>query len=121
MRSALYSALTSVLVVALVSAQSEPPPPPTAPPPSATSLDEVPKTFEKYCFDCHGAEMPEAGLNLEKLLSEAVAARAKEWKKVVDHLTDQMMPPQDASAFPSAAERAEAIKWVQAALDQAAK
>lgn len=54
----------------------------------------------RYCFDCHSASEPKAGLNLEQVVSqvkqsETLSERAT-WEKVIKRLRARQMPPVDA-------------------------
>lgn len=61
------------------------------------------ETFlEKYCYDCHGPETQEAGLNLRSLsrdLDQADAFRL--WVKVHDRIASGEMPPKAAEQPPA--------------------
>jgi hypothetical protein len=73
--------------------------------------------FQKYCFECHGTYKPEAGLSLERLLaSGSLGPHSEQWEKVADALESEMMPPVDASAFPTTAERRATAEWIRASL-----
>jgi hypothetical protein len=88
----------------------------SAPPktrPSATP----PSTFQQYCFECHGTRKPEAGLSLEKLVRQfSIGDQWQEWEKVADMLETGMMPPLDADAHPSDAERTATAAWIRDSL-----
>jgi hypothetical protein len=74
-------------------------------------------TFQKYCFDCHGTRNPEAGLSLETLVADlSLGGHWEEWEKVAEMLGTGMMPPLDADAQPTEAERAAATDWIRDAL-----
>ncbi len=95
---------------------------PAAVPAAATTATAIPgpgpATFEKYCFECHGTYKPEAGLSIERLLGEpSIGPHWERWEKVIEMLDSGMMPPDEASAFPTDAERAAAAEWVRASLD----
>ena len=77
-----------------------------------------PETFQKYCFECHGSYKPEAGLSIEHLLGQpSVGPHWETWDKVAGMLESEMMPPLEASQFPSEAERAAALTWIRTSLD----
>jgi len=71
---------------------------------------------ERYCFDCHSGDAPDAGLSLERLDGGAQFQQHRpEWKKVLDHLRSGAMPPED-SEMPTDAEREQLAGWVEARL-----
>ncbi len=73
---------------------------PTVPPLAAATA--APQTFQKYCVECHGAVKPEAGLNLDALTKQAtVGEHAQEWERVAEMLETRMMPPDEATSFPT--------------------
>jgi Protein of unknown function (DUF1587)/Planctomycete cytochrome C len=77
-----------------------------------------PQTFQKYCFECHGASKPKAGLSIERLVKQAsVGADWQDWERVAEMLESDIMPPLEASEFPADAERAAAIAWIRASLN----
>jgi len=55
------------------------------------------KTFlSKHCFDCHGAESPEAGLDLTRLKFEPADNKSfAKWVKIHDKIQSGEMPPKD--------------------------
>jgi mono/diheme cytochrome c family protein len=74
-------------------------------------------SFQKYCFECHGATKPEAGLSLSKLVGQlSIATDADDWDKVAEMLENGMMPPVEAEAQPSDAERAAMAAWIRSTL-----
>ncbi len=76
-----------------------------------------PQTFEKYCFECHGTKKPEAGLSIATLVERfSIGTDADHWEKVAEMLEAGMMPPLDADAHPSDAERASAAAWIRTSL-----
>ena len=113
-RLALSAALLLVLA-SMISAQAP------APPRRATAsaaLSRPPAVFEKYCFECHGTDKPEADLSLETLVKQpSIATEWERWEKVAKMLeTEAMPPPLEATSFPTAAERAAALTWVRTSL-----
>ncbi len=77
---------------------------------------EVPQTFRRYCFGCHGDAAANAGINLERLVAEpSVADSFKQWRKVGAALEQNAMPPAGMPA-PSEQDRKEAARWIQASL-----
>jgi mono/diheme cytochrome c family protein len=85
----------------------------------ATSVPAAapPATFQKYCFECHGAKKPEAGLSIAKLVDPfSIGVHADQWEKIAEMLETGMMPPLEAEEQPSDAERASAAKWIRTAI-----
>src|SRR5690606_29976116 len=82
-----------------------------------SSIDDPSAVFEQYCFECHGAYKPEANLSIEQLLATgAFGEHFEQWEKIADALESEVMPPLEASAFPSTAERLAAAQWVESSL-----
>jgi mono/diheme cytochrome c family protein len=76
-----------------------------------------PSIFQKYCFECHGLTKPEADLSIEKLVQRnSVGPDAADWERVVEMLEQGVMPPLEASKFPTDEERANAIGWIRTSL-----
>ncbi|MDA8746328.1 DUF1592 domain-containing protein, partial [Rubripirellula amarantea] len=71
---------------------------------------------ERYCFDCHSGDDPDAGLALHKLEGGERFQRDREhWKEVLARLQAGNMPPADYEA-PTTDERAALVGWVEARL-----
>src|SRR6187397_631364 len=86
--------------------------------PAHTPASPAPPAFAKYCFECHSAITPAAGLNIEKLVKQpSVATGWQDWERVVRMLESEEMPPLDAQDFPTDAERKVAISWIRSSLD----
>ncbi len=84
---------------------------------STTAVQPAPDTFEKYCFECHGTYKPEAGLSIERLLQQpSVGEHFETWEKVAEMLETEMMPPVEATEFPTNAERTAAAHWIRSTL-----
>lgn len=68
--------------------------------------------FKKSCFDCHGMDNQEGGLNLESLLTDRplVKNRSK-WLNIYEQTRNHVMPPEDA-AQPQAKERRNLVAWI---------
>jgi mono/diheme cytochrome c family protein len=99
----------------IISAQA----PATQAPPArrAAAPAAPPSIFQKYCFECHGLTKPEADLSIEKLVQRnAVGPDAADWERVVEMLEQGVMPPLEASKFPTDEERANAIGWIRTSL-----
>jgi hypothetical protein len=87
--------------------------------PGATPLN-APPVFRQYCVQCHG-KAAAAGLNLEKLTAESsVGEHFQHWEKVAAALEQKRMPPARMPA-PADAERARAVAWIRARLNEYAK
>jgi len=85
------------------------------------ALRTIKPLVSKFCVDCHGADHPEAGLDLEELsTSPDVAAQFRHWRKVAEKLAAGKMPPAD-SPQPSRTERTRLVSLVRGALDDAAE
>jgi mono/diheme cytochrome c family protein len=86
--------------------------------PVDVSADDPSSVFRQYCFECHGAYKPEANLSIEELLgSGAFGEHFERWEKIADAIESEVMPPFEASAFPSIEERQAAADWVRRSLD----
>jgi hypothetical protein len=117
--------LAALLAFAVVLSAQGPVPGRRTPPPAVTAAARVapnaaqpaPDTFEKYCFECHGTYKPEAGLSIERLLQQpSVGEHSETWEKVAEMLETEMMPPVEATDFPTDAERASAAHWIRSTL-----
>ena len=90
---------------------------PASPDPTAASA-----VLGEFCVDCHGKGKPKGGISVARLLDhptpEGVAAEWEHWLAIADRLETRQMPPEDADAFPSDAQRAEAVSWIRAAFDR---
>ena len=110
-RSALCAACM-VALASILSAQA-----PARAPRRATASSAPPETFQKYCFECHGAKNPKAGLSLQKLTRElSVGADFEDWERVAEMLETGVMPPLEAETLPSDPERTAAAAWIRASL-----
>jgi hypothetical protein len=49
--------------------------------------------IDSYCADCHGADNPKGGLNLEAIESQGIASHSEAWEKVIRRLRGRQMPP----------------------------
>lgn len=112
------AALLFVLAPVLSSMMSAQAPRVQAPVPKpAVVVPTPPQTFQKYCFECHGTKNPEAGLSIEGLVRQPdVGVNSDDWERVVGMLEAGLMPPAEATQFPSDAERSAAIGWIRASL-----
>src|SRR5689334_20153314 len=79
----------SALLLALVAAVQDPP--------------AIQSFLEKHCAECHGAEDPKGGLNLEALrLALDESPKVAVWTKIHDRVQDGEMPPPKKRQPPSA-------------------
>ena len=61
---------------------------------SLHALAEPPRELlQRYCIDCHDAEVTKGGVDLDSILSQDIAAHAGHWEKVVKQLNARHMPP----------------------------
>jgi cytochrome c5 len=68
--------------------------------------------FEQYCHVCHGLESPQAGMNLERLVTEGLTGdNFQQWQKVAAVLERKIMPPKGMPQ-PSDEERRQALSWI---------
>jgi len=73
--------------------------------------------LKTYCFECHGPETQEEGLEFHKLTDEkSVFAARKLWEKVHRMLESDAMPPRDHESRPKIEERKLVAKWIQDAI-----
>lgn len=84
--------------------------------PTRTATIDGRRVFETYCFECHGTYKPEANLSIERLLGQDLGPESEHWEKIADAIESEVMPPVEATDFPSADERAAAATWVRGAL-----
>jgi hypothetical protein len=70
--------------------------------------------LKRYCFECHGKEDPEAGINLKRYESQAAAIeeRGRIWLRVRDAVQGGIMPPSDMPE-PSLEERERIVAWIE--------
>jgi mono/diheme cytochrome c family protein len=72
--------------------------------------------FQQYCFQCHGAAVSKAGINLEQLSAQgAIDEHFQQWERVAAALEQKVMPPKGMPQ-PSDAERDQAISWIRTEL-----
>ncbi len=86
-----------------------------APPDFATQLQPL---VEKYCLDCHGADLAEADLSLEAYGSIQQMRQGRQvWLKVLAQLQAESMPPEDADQ-PTGKEREQLIRWIDSVVNE---
>jgi hypothetical protein len=72
------------------------------------------------CFDCHNETEQVAGLNLEAIRFDAVAADAEIWEKVIRKLRAGLMPPADGGPTLDREARDSLVAWLENEIDSAA-
>jgi hypothetical protein len=76
-------------------------------------LGEVRPLLKAYCFECHGTNKRRAGLDLEKIDTQAAAIDgASVWGQVGERLRIKEMPPRNRKQ-PTEAERQKLLAWAQ--------
>lgn len=74
------------------------------------------KTLNKYCVECHNAEVKEGDLDLDSKLSDwSSPTNLKLWEKVLPVISDGSMPPAEKPQ-PSDTERKMLAKWLDSSL-----
>ena len=99
-------------------------PAPSAPLPitPAAFTKEIRPLLEKYCAECHGKgdKTDEGEFHVSAYRApEEMVRDGKKWEQALDHLRGRRMPPEDASAQPTAAERELLAVWVDRLLFKA--
>ncbi len=90
----------------------------SAAPPVSYENDIVP-LFQKYCFECHGDGMKKGEFVLDAYKSAAdVRAARKHFESVLRVVTRHEMPADDASFFPTNAERERIAQFIEGELYQ---
>lgn len=79
---------------------------------------DIQPLFQKYCYDCHGANKQKGKVRLDNLPTDLLKDnRATEtWHDALDVLNKGEMPPEDERQ-PTAAERATLTHWLQQQFD----
>ena len=78
--------------------------------------------INKFCCECHNSDDAEAGLDLEGLIAQdTFASEFRNWRKVVEQLQQNEMPPQSASEKPTPLQRQQLIAWVKERIDATAR
>src|SRR5262245_41557945 len=78
--------------------------------------------MEKFCFECHSGDAPEADLDLSSFKSTAeIHSALKSWQKALEMLDSGQMPPKKAKLQPSDEQRAQLRGWVRDYLKMEAK
>lgn len=75
--------------------------------------------LNQYCVGCHNDKLRTAGVSVEHLNVENVAASAETWEKVLRKLSTGEMPPAGLPR-PDAATNTAFVNWLETSLDRAA-
>lgn len=79
--------------------------------------DSAKRNLRQYCFDCHGNDLAEVRINLERMVANPDFGRGfKDWEKVVSMLRQRRMPPKD-ELQPADEARASTIAAISDALE----
>ncbi|MFN3650207.1 MAG: DUF1592 domain-containing protein [Armatimonadota bacterium] len=117
----LAAVVTGVAASGAAPAKPKPPAKPAAKP-AAPTKQELEQRFtrvvrpfmQSYCIGCHGANKPQAQLDLSGYTTMAsVASDFGHWSLVLERMAVEQMPPPNAKQ-PSAAQRKAVIGWIQA-------
>ncbi|MEZ6059396.1 MAG: DUF1592 domain-containing protein [Planctomycetaceae bacterium] len=120
-KSSWSSALTLALSVSLVSpvvgegqtAES-----------AGTGLNQLTEQFNttvqpflaNHCIDCHGADDPQAKLDLSRFRTvNSVSEAHQTWQEIIERLEADEMPPAEIDHRPTSEQRREIIDWITAA------
>jgi hypothetical protein len=73
--------------------------------------------LSKYCFECHGKDDPDGGLNLQLFTDEtSIRAAQRKWEVILQKVDSGSMPPADHEPLPSKEERKRFVKWIDETL-----
>ena len=74
--------------------------------------------LKQFCWDCHGADSPSAGLNLQPLSSNPdMAKHFRDWRNVIAMVEQRKMPPEDAEQ-PNDAQRRQLLGVIRAEMER---
>ncbi|NOX99728.1 MAG: DUF1592 domain-containing protein, partial [Verrucomicrobia bacterium] len=74
--------------------------------------------LKRYCFECHGDTKAKKDLRLDQFTTvESVLAEKRLWSRVLAHVRDEQMPPDDADTQPSERERGALVGDIEQMLD----
>src|SRR4051794_3068417 len=77
--------------------------------------------LKQYCFQCHGATSPMAGISIQQLTTNAsIGDGYQHWEKIAAALEQNRMPPKGMPQ-PSDGDRQHAVAWIRAELSNFAK
>lgn len=81
---------------------------------AASFQTDVAPFMNEFCLDCHGAEEPEAALDLSNYhSSDDVIEHFAVWNLVRDRIAAGEMPPKDAGDSPSSEQRQRFLDWTK--------
>lgn len=83
----------------------------------AAEAEEFQAVLDRYCSGCHNDRLQTAGLTLDGLDLEHVAAGAETWEKVIRKLRAREMPP-PRRPRPDEATYVEFVDWIETELDR---
>jgi len=83
----------------------------------AAEAEEYQAVLDRYCSGCHNDRLQTAGLTLDGLDLEHVAAGAETWEKVIRKLRAREMPP-PRRPRPDEATYVEFVDWIETELDR---
>ncbi|MEA3210174.1 MAG: hypothetical protein QOE70_3231 [Chthoniobacter sp.] len=67
---------------------------------SGNFTQEIQPLLEKHCFKCHNEKKAKGGIDLTRFTSEeAILKEYKLWRRVIEQLSSQEMPPDDDTGF----------------------
>ena len=86
---------------------------------AASYEKDVVPILKKYCYECHDADIHKADLALDSYKTTAdVRGAPKHFESVLRNVTRHEMPPEDAAAFPTDAEREMIAQFIERELFQ---
>ena len=82
----------------------------------ASYSSDVLPLVKKYCGECHGGDMPEAGISFAKYKDEAALLKdRKTWERCFEMISQGAMPPADSPQL-TAEEKAKLVDYLEGAL-----
>lgn len=104
--------MSMVVMSATVGAQTRPATP-TAAKPDAFTRDVVPQ-LQKFCYECHGDGASAGDLELDPFQTVSdIAADKPVWKKIIQYVRTETMPPPEADAHPSRQQRDQLARAIE--------
>lgn len=83
-----------------------------------SSTDSLQPLLSQFCFDCHDGRGAEAGIDLRGMIAEpSFATDFKDWRKVVEMLETEKMPPDDEPR-PNAKQRQQLVSAIRRPLSK---
>ena len=86
---------------------------------SATPAASVQTLLSNFCIDCHQADDPESGLDLQTIADRPIVDHLSTWEKVVRKINARQMPPGDAPR-PDEATYDDIVQLLETRLDRIA-